>query len=74
MVGTDAPAQEISKRGAAGSKTRARAVLDRPPELQGWSTTDEEEVELRRWRGRTEIGAVEPLEPGQPVYGTFRVH
>ena len=67
MVGTDAPAQEISKRGAAGSKTRARAVLDRPPALQGWRTTDEEEIELRRWRGRTEIGAIEPLEPGQPV-------
>ncbi len=59
-------------RGSA--RTRARAVLDRPPETQGWSTTDEQEIELRRWRGRTEIGAVEPLEPRAPVFGTFRVH
>jgi hypothetical protein len=47
-------------------------VLDRPP-LQGWRTTDEDEVALRRWRGRTEISAVEPIEPEQPIFGAFRV-
>ena len=60
-----------TRRGSA--RTRARAVLDRPPETLGWSTTDEQEVEIRRWRGRTEIGAIEPLEAGEPVFGTFRV-
>jgi superfamily II DNA or RNA helicase len=58
------------RRGAA--RTRAHAVLVRPPEMLGWSTTDEQEIELRRWRGRTEIGAVEPLEPREPDFGTFR--
>lgn len=48
-------------------------MLDRHPETQGWCTTDEQEIELRRWRGRTEIGAVVPLEPRAPVFGTFRV-
>ncbi len=28
---------------------------------------------LRRWRGRTEIVAIEALEPEQPIFGTFRV-
>ena len=51
----------------------ARAVLDRPPPLLGWRTTDEDEVALRRWRGRTEIVAIEALETKQPFFGTFRV-
>jgi SNF2-related domain/Helicase conserved C-terminal domain len=51
---------------------KARAVLDRPPPLQGWRTTDEDEVALRRWRGRTEIVAIEALEPDQSFFGTFR--
>src|SRR5438477_675019 len=51
----------------------ARTVLDRPPPLQGWRTTDEDEVALRRWRGRTEIVAIEVLESNQPFFGAFRV-
>ena len=51
----------------------ARAVLDRPPPLLGWRTTDDDEIALRRWRGRTEIVAIEALEPKQPFFGTFRV-
>ena len=46
-------------------------MLDRPPP-QGWRTTDEDEIALRRWRGRTEIVAIEALEPEQPFFGTFR--
>src|SRR5437667_10311486 len=61
----------------AGRKARgqrmARTVLDRPPPLQGWRTTDEDEVALRRWRGRTEIVAIEALESKQPFFGMFRV-
>ena len=55
------------------ARRKAHAVLDRPP-LQGWRTTDEDEVALRRWRGRTGISAVEPIELEQPIFGAFRVH
>ena len=72
-AGQDAPAQDASKRRGARDKTRASAVLNRPPAPQGWNTTDEEETELRHWRGRTEIGEVEPLEPNHLLFGTFRV-
>jgi hypothetical protein len=51
---------------------RARAVLDRPPSPQGWRTTDDDEIELRRWRGSTEIIAIEAMEAEHPVFGTFR--
>lgn len=70
MAGPQAPAQGSPK--GKGARGRARAVLDRPAP-QGWRTTDEEEIALRRWRGRTEIGAVEALEQEQPFFGTFRV-
>ena len=48
-------------------------MLERAPATQGWDTTDKHEVELRRWRGRTEITTVEALETGHPVFGAFRV-
>ena len=32
-------------------RSKASAVLERPPQL-GWRTTDEDEIALRRWRGR----------------------
>ncbi|MGH7247777.1 MAG: hypothetical protein ACREH9_06700, partial [Pseudomonadota bacterium] len=51
---------------------RARRVLDKPPVL-GWKTSDEDELNLRRWRGRTEIAAIEALEPEHGPFGTFRV-
>jgi SNF2-related domain/Helicase conserved C-terminal domain len=51
----------------------ADRVLDRPPPLQGWRTTDEDEIALRRWRGRTDVLSIEKLEPAQPFFGTFRV-
>jgi len=62
---------KVKNRRATARK--ARAVLDRPPPLQGWRTTDADEVALRRWRGRTEIVAIEELEPKQPIFGAFRV-
>src|SRR5271157_2344060 len=62
--------QKTSKHGA-GTRTLARAVLDRRP-AQGWITTDDDEVALRQWRGSAEIVSVEPLEPEHPFFGTFR--
>jgi hypothetical protein len=47
-------------------------VLDRPPAPQGWRTSDAEEIELRRWRGRTEVLGIEALER-EELFGTFRV-
>src|SRR5260370_5263584 len=56
-----------------GKRGRARAVLDRPPPgPQAWRTTDDDEIALRRWRGSTEIVAIEALEAEHPILGTFR--
>jgi len=72
-AGPGEPAPRPSRKKGARKRKHARAVLDRPPAPQGWRTSDGEEIELRRWRGRTEITAVEALEAAQPVFGTFRV-
>jgi hypothetical protein len=34
--------------------------------MVGWLSSDAEEIERRRWRGRTEIGQIEPLERDLP--------
>jgi hypothetical protein len=47
-------------------------MLDRPPLTQGWRTTDEDEIALRRWRGSTEIVGIEALESRFSLFGTFR--
>ena len=65
------PAPRSSKRRSV-KRGRARAVLDRPPAPQGWRTTDEDEIALRRWRGTTEIVAIEAMEAEHPLFGTFR--
>ena len=73
----DSKGEQRPLASGAGTKRRvagkARAVLDRPPPLQGWRTTDDDEIALRRWRGRTEIVAIEALEPKHAIFGTFRV-
>jgi SNF2 family DNA or RNA helicase len=55
------------------TSSKARKVQDRAPGFQGWNTTDDEELQRRRWRGLTDIAAVENLEPEYPYFGTFRV-
>ena len=55
------------------AESRAQQVIGRPPPMQGWQSSDAEEIERRRWRGRTEIADVEPLEPKHPIFGRFRV-
>ena len=65
------PAPQSSKQRSV-KRGRARAVLDRPPAPQGWRTTDEDEIALRRWRGTTEIVAIEAMEAEHPLFGTFR--
>jgi len=46
-------------------------VLDRPASQPGWLTCDDHEINLRRWRGRTEILTVKALESNHPYFGTF---
>jgi hypothetical protein len=53
------------------SKSKAKAVLDRRSRT-GWLTSDEDEIELRRWRGRTDILSVSPLDPNESIFATFR--
>jgi len=52
---------------------KAKLVQDRAPSPQGWNTSDEEEIDRRRWRGSTDIVGVEALEPDVPYFGTYRV-
>jgi hypothetical protein len=53
-------------------KTKAAKVLERPP-AQGWATSDEEEIDLRRWRGQTEIGAVVAAVANRGFFGDYHV-
>jgi superfamily II DNA or RNA helicase len=55
------------------SRGKAKKVQERSPGFQGWNTTDDEEIERRRWRGLTDITTLENLEPEHPYFGTFRV-
>ena len=58
-----------AKRARKGRK----ASGPKRPEFLGWNTTDEEEVERRRWRGVTEVVEFEELEPEFRAFGSFRV-
>ena len=52
---------------------KAKLVQDKVPPPLGWDTSDEEEIDRRRWRGSTDIVSVEALEPDVPYFGTYRV-
>ncbi len=65
-------AQPRTKHKTNRRARRARRVLEKPPVL-GWRTSDDDELNVRRWRGRTEIAAIEALEPEYGRLGTFRV-
>jgi hypothetical protein len=58
------------KRKPVGRR-KAKAVLDRPASPPGWLTSDNDEISLRRWRGRTEVLSVKALEPKHPYFGAF---
>ena len=67
-----APKSSKSPHRKSAGKPKAKAVLDRPPLPPGWRTSDDHEINLRRWRGRTEILSVKAAEPDHPYFGTFR--
>ncbi|MXX90291.1 MAG: DEAD/DEAH box helicase [Boseongicola sp. SB0677_bin_26] len=62
----------MSKPAKRARKGR-RASGPKRPEFLGWNTTDEEEIERRRWRGITEVAEFEELEPEFRAFGSFRV-
>jgi ERCC4-related helicase len=53
---------------------KKKKKADQPPKFQGWRTSDEEEVERRRWRGKTEEFSIESIEPEFNPFGTFHVY
>ena len=74
----DMPPQLAGPNSPSGSHHTAprrgrRRPVDRAPALIGWLSSDAEEIERRKWRGRTEIGRIEALEPDSPYFGSFRV-
>ena len=66
------PKTDQVRRRKSPRRRSAKAVLDRPALPPGWLTSDEDEIALRRWRGRTEIRSVKALEPDHSYFGTFR--
>lgn len=62
-----------SAKARKSTARKARKVIEKKPSFQGWSTTDAEEVERRRWRGETEIVECEPLEAGADPFATYQV-
>src|SRR5260221_10669771 len=68
----DAPKSPQAPNRKFPGKRKAKAVLDRPALPPGWHTSDDHEITLRRWRGRTEILSVKALEADHPYFGTFR--
>jgi len=65
------PRTVTQKTGRGRKARKAKAVLERPPSPLGRRTTDDDEIALRRWRGRTEIQSIGSLEPDQAFFGTF---
>jgi hypothetical protein len=54
-------------------KTRTRKTQQRP-RFTGWSTSDADEIERRRLRGREEAIRIEPLDRADTFYGAFLAH
>jgi len=60
-----------TKQGKTRRRRKALRVLERTP-VQGWRTSDQDEILMRRWRGRTDISDVAPAEADQGFFGLFR--
>ncbi len=45
----------------------------KPPSSHDWRTTDEDEIERRRYRAQTEQMRIRNLDPQHPVYSNFEV-
>ena len=58
---------------ASRKSTKRKSKKPKRPEFLGWHTSDEDEIERRRWRGITEVADFTPLEPEHGIFGTFEV-
>ncbi len=55
-------------------KTKKSAVKKQiKPAIQGWRTSDEDEIERRRQRGMSEIGHIHAINKRDPFYGDYRL-
>jgi hypothetical protein len=61
-----------TRRRPHAKRRLARRVIERAPPVLGWRSSDEEEIERRRWRGRSEVVGAEPLDAAEGHFGTFR--
>jgi superfamily II DNA or RNA helicase len=55
--------KKVARKGKGETRTR--------PHFRGWLSTDAEEIERRRLRGREGAIRIEALETGRPFFGTF---
>jgi hypothetical protein len=62
-----------TRRRPHAKRRLAKRVIERAPPVLGWRSSDEEEIERRRWRGRSEVAGAEPLDAAEGHFGTFRV-
>jgi len=51
----------------------AAKAIKAKPRFLGWKTSDQEEIERRRLRASIKAFSVQPIEPDQPLYGTFAI-
>ena len=56
---------------SADRRTRRRSPA--PPVFRGWLSTDEQEIERRRWRGRTEISDVRTIDGDRSPFCDYKV-
>ncbi|MDE0174437.1 MAG: DEAD/DEAH box helicase [Defluviicoccus sp.] len=56
----------------AGRRTRRRSAAP-PPVFRGWLSTDEQEIERRQWRGRTEISEVRAIDEDRSPFCDYEV-
>jgi superfamily II DNA or RNA helicase len=55
-----------------GRTTRGRPVLE-APSPHNWRSTDDEEIDRRRWRAQTESFSITNTDPRHPIFSNFRV-
>ena len=56
----------------AGRRTR-RGSAAAPPVFRGWLSTDEQEIERRQWRGRTEISEIRAIDEDNAPFCDYEV-
>src|SRR2546426_2154002 len=52
---------------------RAKTLTVKIPSAHDWRTTDQDEINKRRARARTEVFAISNLDSQHPIFSNFRV-